>query len=301
MRHVIAFLLTVAGAATLVAQPQRTFVASNGIDTAACTRTAPCRNFAAAVSAVAGGGEVIVLDSAGYGPLTINKGVSIIAPGGVYAGVTAFAESAIVVLAGSSDSITLQGLILNALGGDFGVSAFTGNDLHIHDCLISGFDLTGILFDHNDTGYLFVRDTTIKNGGGDGMHIGAATTAVVSIDQVRLDGNALDGLSAVTNAQVTVSNSVASGNGAAGFELSAPLFAVATLSAINCVASDNGKGFRSAGGPNVLLRVARSAALNNVTDGFGRYNTTLFHSLGDNFVLGNTPNIAGTITTINPD
>ena len=59
---------------------QRTFVASNGVDTNPCTVTLPCRGFTAALLLTNAGGEIIVLDSAGYGSVTINKAVSIIAP-----------------------------------------------------------------------------------------------------------------------------------------------------------------------------------------------------------------------------
>jgi hypothetical protein len=66
-------------ASTLVtATSQRTFVASIGTDNPACSITAPCRSFAAAITATSSNGEIIVLDSAGYGKVTITKSVSII-------------------------------------------------------------------------------------------------------------------------------------------------------------------------------------------------------------------------------
>jgi hypothetical protein len=72
---------------------QRAFVASYGTDvnTAAnCSLASPCRGFAAAATVTDANGEIIVLDSAGYGPVTITKSISIIAPAGVYAGITVF-------------------------------------------------------------------------------------------------------------------------------------------------------------------------------------------------------------------
>src|SRR5215472_14949697 len=64
-------------------QSVRTFVASTGADSNPCSRVAPCRTFQAAVNAVAPGGEVIALDSAGFGSrLDINKSVSVISPCG---------------------------------------------------------------------------------------------------------------------------------------------------------------------------------------------------------------------------
>ena len=76
---------------------QRTFVASVGSDAGPCSITAPCRGFAAAVTKTSAGGEVIVLDSAGYGAVTITKSVSIIAPPGVYAGISVFSGNGITV------------------------------------------------------------------------------------------------------------------------------------------------------------------------------------------------------------
>src|SRR5215468_5945869 len=65
------------------AGPQRAFVSTGGNDANPCSLAAPCRGFAAAVTAVAASGEVIVLDSGGYGPVVINKPVDITAPPGV--------------------------------------------------------------------------------------------------------------------------------------------------------------------------------------------------------------------------
>src|SRR5512132_2933185 len=76
----IALYLLFALPLTANALPQRTFVASNGADTHPCSLVSPCRSFGTAIAAVAAGGEVIVLDSAGYGAVTITQSVSLIAP-----------------------------------------------------------------------------------------------------------------------------------------------------------------------------------------------------------------------------
>ncbi len=79
------------------AAPQRTFVSGGGNDANPCSLASPCRSFTAAVTAVAAKGEVIVLDSAAYGTVTITKSVSLIAPSGIYAGVTVSAGDGITV------------------------------------------------------------------------------------------------------------------------------------------------------------------------------------------------------------
>src|SRR5262245_53763163 len=83
----IAASLLVAAAAS-AAPPQRTFVASYGNDAWPCSLGQPCRGFQAAINAVAPGGEVVALDSAGYGAMEIHKSASIIVPSGVHAGLS---------------------------------------------------------------------------------------------------------------------------------------------------------------------------------------------------------------------
>src|SRR3982750_4378097 len=102
----VCFALGIASIAN--AASNRTFVASTGLDTNPCSRTAPCRSFGSAVALTSSGGTVLVLDSAGYGPVTIAQSVAIIAPPGVYAGVTATGGNAIIISGtAASDTITL--------------------------------------------------------------------------------------------------------------------------------------------------------------------------------------------------
>src|ERR671934_1739865 len=104
--------------ARALATIRRTFVSTSGSDANPCDRATPCRSFGAAIANTTAGGEVIVLDSGGYGPVTITKAVSIIAPPGIYAGITALSGDAIDVSAGTSDKVTLRGLTLNGIGGN---------------------------------------------------------------------------------------------------------------------------------------------------------------------------------------
>jgi hypothetical protein len=97
-------------------QSQRTFVSGLGSDGGQCSRAAPCRTFTQALSQTNPGGEVYVLDSAGYGPFTINKSVAIVAPEGVTAGISVFSGDGISINAGGSDTIILRGLTVNNQG-----------------------------------------------------------------------------------------------------------------------------------------------------------------------------------------
>src|SRR5436309_2080842 len=95
------------------AQSNRTFVSGSGNDTGntTCSRTSPCRSFGAAIGLTNAGGEMVVLDSAGYGPFTIGKAISISAEG-VEAAITATTTDAITINAGPSDVVNLRSLTI---------------------------------------------------------------------------------------------------------------------------------------------------------------------------------------------
>src|SRR5947209_4265222 len=142
MRFSRLLILLIAAAAPLCAAvvpplAQRTFVsAANGSDANLCTRALPCRSFAAALPLTNFDGEVIVLDSGGYGPVTITQPVSIISPEGVYAGITAATGNAITVNAGDSAQVVLRNLTLNSPGAVNGIQAPTVASLYIDGCEI---------------------------------------------------------------------------------------------------------------------------------------------------------------------
>src|SRR5438876_11304630 len=102
--------------ATSVIAAPRTFVASTGLDTNPCSRSAPCRSFSSALAVTDSDGEVIVLDSAGYGPVTIAQSAALIAPLGVYAGVTASTGDGIIVNIAPAARVVLKGLSINSGG-----------------------------------------------------------------------------------------------------------------------------------------------------------------------------------------
>src|SRR5580698_8100383 len=99
------------------AQAVRTFVSPTGVDSAACSLTAPCRTFAAAYAATDAGGEIAVLGTAGYGTLTINKAISIVNGGGFEAGVSVpSGGTGITINALANDAVSLRGLTIDGAG-----------------------------------------------------------------------------------------------------------------------------------------------------------------------------------------
>src|ERR1700741_495307 len=102
------------------AQATRTWVSGVGDDANPCSRTAPCKTFAGAISKTAAFGEINVLDPGGFGNVTITKSITLRSDH-VEAGVLASGNNGIVVNVASTDVVTLDGLdivgVANALNG----------------------------------------------------------------------------------------------------------------------------------------------------------------------------------------
>src|SRR5262252_1100399 len=177
------------------AQATRTWVSGVGDDANPCSRTAPCKTFAGAISKTATGGEIDVLDPGGFGAVTITKSISIEAC--CIAGVMVSGTNGIVVSAPAGSFVVLRGLTFDGLGtGLAGVKFNTGGSLYVENCFINDFTAFGIDFSPNQASnsFLSVKDTVIRNcqGGGSGGIIvepsggGQATT---DINNVRVENN----------------------------------------------------------------------------------------------------------------
>src|SRR5476651_1442708 len=152
---------------------QRAWVSGHGTDTAGCgAPTAPCRSFQYTHdNIVAAGGEIDVLDPAGYGAITITKAISIINDGVGTAGVQGLSGDAIAIHAGPSDTVVLRGLDIEGVGANYGVHLTAGGPLTVQDSTINGFVSEGILYEPNTTGSLFISHTRIANDGLDGVEV----------------------------------------------------------------------------------------------------------------------------------
>src|SRR6185437_1403165 len=134
-------------------QASRTWVSGVGDDANPCSRTAPCKTFAGAISKTAAGGEIDALDPAGYGAVTITKAITIDGGGGQVASVLVSGTNGIVVTTGANDTVTLRNLQINGLGtGINGVRWLAGKALHIENCKIFGFTNNGIDIAKSDGG-----------------------------------------------------------------------------------------------------------------------------------------------------
>src|ERR1035438_611244 len=165
----------------------RVFVsARSGNDSNPCNNIlTPCQTFAGAVLQLNPGGEAIVLDSGGYGPVTITQSLTIEAPPGVLAFIHPPSGDAITVSAGASDTVILRGLTLNVGSGN-GINVSSVGALHIENCVISGFD-TGLYVSTVAT--VLMKDTIVRNCA-NGAYFTTATGAVTaSVERCRFEEN----------------------------------------------------------------------------------------------------------------
>src|ERR1700739_2775197 len=136
-------------AAMALQAQQRVFVSAvRGDDVNACSSNAPCRSFARALTLVSTAGEILALDSGGFGPITITKAVSIVAPFGVEGSITqtSAGQNAIVVTAPGA-TVLLRGLSVFGLQiANDGVLANNVGALIVDSCSITGFTFSGIEF-----------------------------------------------------------------------------------------------------------------------------------------------------------
>ena len=219
------------GALSAHAQATRTWVSGVGDDVNPCSRTAPCKTFAGAISKTAAAGVINCLDPGAYGAVTITKSLTIDCTG-VAAGVLAtIGSSGIVVNVAASDVVTLRGLNIDGGGtGANGINFVGAGTLHVDQCRITGFrggTATGIRVATTAAADLYVSDTSITDNG-----IGTATGggivarptgsggANVALRRVSINNNSqgllIDGSGGTGAVRAQVVDSTVGGNAGAG-------------------------------------------------------------------------------------
>jgi hypothetical protein len=280
----VVFILT---SATLAhAQATRTWVSGVGDDVNPCSRTAPCKTFAGAISKTATNGYINVLDPGGFGALTITKSITI--DGGPFmAGVLAAGTNGFVIN-NATAKVTIRNVDIEGLcgpaacqggqaGGLNGIQVINVGELHVENVHITSFQQNGINFNPGGGGgLLFVENTTIKQ-----TAVGIqANNARAIVNRVRLEANG-SGLTAGVGGSVTVRDSVATG-GSQGFVANT---ASSILNIENCVTSQNAFGISA--GSTSTVRVSNSGIFSNSSVGLNNGGSANLISLGGNSIQGN--------------
>jgi hypothetical protein len=275
--------------ATASAQATRTWVSGVGDDVNPCSRTAPCKTFAGAISKTAAGGEINALDSGGFGGVTITKSITINAVG-VIAGVLVAGTNGITVNAGPTDVVQLRGLDINGVGtGINGINFIAGGALHVEDSVIYGFTGEAILIAPSPgspvTSEFYVNNTSMRKNAGGGIrcHPGPNGTVKGEITNARMEGDG-HGVRAEDNCVVFVRDSVAAGGDSAGFNaVSTSTPALLTVEGSSSV--NNQMGVR-ASGAGATLRIGNVTIMGNSGLGISNSGGSII-TLGGNRVSNN--------------
>ena len=299
-----ALLLPLLLAAPAHAQATRTWVSGVGDDANPCSRTAPCKTFAGAISKTAAGGEINCIDPGGFGAVTITKSISIdCGAGSGSAGVLSSNTNGVIVNAAASDVVTLRGLDIDGVGtGLVGVRFLAGAGLHIQNCTIRGFRggaAFGIQFVPSTNASLDIVDTVMSDNGsaalGGGIQVRPTGTAGVSgtLSRVTMSRNGaaivLDGSGSTGGMNVTLRDSAVVGSPQTGITVASATSATAMM-VQNSTVSYNGTGITQTGG-SATVRVGGS-----VITGNGTGVTGTVQSYGNNQLDANGTN--GTMTPL---
>jgi parallel beta-helix repeat protein len=305
-RHAIIAALAVAvvfDAGSAWAQAARTFVSGFGSDANPCSLTAPCRSFAQAITQTNAGGEITVLDPAGYGPVTITKSVSIVNDGVGEAGVTtSSAVNAITIEVGLSDVVNLRGLTLVGGGvGSRGIDFITFGTLNMQNCVVRGFTVDGIGLYPIGSAQFNISDTIVSSVAFSAIDVNPGGTGAVTalFNRVQATGSAtginVTGISASGTINATISNSTASNNGHGIAVSSNSGQAVTEVMVVASVLANNTDGVVE-GGANSTTFLAKDAISGNGTAFIVSGGGALF-SFGDNDIKTNG-NDGGTISLV---
>ena len=279
------------------AQATRTWVSGVGDDVNPCSRTAPCKTFAGAISKTAAGGEINCLDPGGFGTVTITKALSIVCDT-TEGGVAASSTNGITVNAGTMDIVYLSGLDLEGFNtGLIGVNVLQAAAVHIHNSKIRGFNSAGVKFAPNQVSELYLVNTTVADNAGGSVLAAPGTngSGYVAMRNVSLLNSAsfgfkLDVSGASTGVMsAAIQDSTIAGNNSGGIVANSTTTgstAKALIQVTHSVVIGNQQGIFSAGSADSAIFFAESTVTANVT-GFVQSGGGILTSYKNNFVDGN--------------
>ncbi|CAN5116581.1 right-handed parallel beta-helix repeat-containing protein [soil metagenome] len=268
-----------------LAQASRTWVSGVGDDANPCSRTAPCKTFAGAISKTAIGGEIDALDPGGFGGVTITKSITIDGGGGQIAGSLVTGTNGIIVNAAGA-TVVLRNIQINGTGnGIHGVSFLAGAALRLENVVIEDFASNGI--NMTSAGELLAQNSVIRNCA-TGVNV-QPTSGQARATLDRLSISCTTGVAAQANSKVVLRDSTVS-TATTGFNAIGGATATIDSSRIGfCTTAVNVDGAAT------LLRLTNATILDNTT-GLAVSNSGQIISFNNNRLTGNTTDGSPTTT-----
>jgi hypothetical protein len=253
-----------AGSLITMAQATRTWVSGVGDDANPCSRTAPCKTLAGAISKTATGGEINILDPGGFGAVTITKSITIDG-GGIIGSILSSATNGIIVNA-ANGLVTIRNFSINGAGttlGINGIRVINVKRLLVENCMLANFSANGIDFNNTTTAAdIVINNTTIQNANGGVSYVGPSSSTgsagFTVIDGCHIQGITTTGIN-IGSGTATVSNSVVSG---CGVGLKSNTGAAAHLS--GNIITNNATAFQ---GPGTITSSKNNSVTGNAAQG----------------------------------
>jgi hypothetical protein len=306
-------LVVLFAAAPAQAQATRTWVSGVGDDANPCSRTAPCKTFAGAISKTALNGEINCLDPGGFGAVTITKSITIDCHE-IFASILNSGTNGVNIPFDSFNQADVRKTVrlrnINFNGADTGVNGIriTGGAVIsagvviIEDCLIDGNfggAARGISDERIAGGELYVNNTTVRNTGVFGITINppvAGQRIDAAFDNIRVQNTNNIGIFIGNNGRILINRAVVTGNVQIGIGVSG-LLAASEVNVSNSEISNNGLGVGNLGGSTTIRLNNNDVSFNNTAFS----GTTLSHvnnRVQGNISLGPAPTAIG--VTSNP-
>jgi hypothetical protein len=286
-------IFTLAFASMAQAQATRTWVSGVGDDVNPCSRTAPCKTFAGAISKTAVDGEIDCLDPGGFGAVTITKAITIdggaTGEGSILAALTN-GINVNVSTPGVTNWVQIRNLSINGAGSGLtgiNITGGSGTTVSVEDCVIFGFKSgngRGISDTRTSgTNQLFVADTIIKSNSHQGILVNGAQTNKATLEHVQLWGNEVGVQISGASNLTSMRNCQVSKNTASGIAADTG----GRIDITDCFTGFNSTGINSDSGSEI--KCARTTIARNSANGLGLSGGTIL-SYGNNEIDGNVGN-----------
>src|SRR5258708_37417660 len=191
------------------AQHTRTWVSGVGDDVNPCSRTAPCKTFAGAISKTAAGGIINCLDPGGFGAVTITKSLTIDCTG-TFGSVLSSGVQGIIINGLTTDKIVLRGIDINGAGttlGTNGVNVIQAASVALFNVRIANYSGAGVETTNSSTQIGLSLDNCQVLNTGTGVLVNStaagSTVLTVSNSQIENNGTGIDVEAANSAAQLS--------------------------------------------------------------------------------------------------
>jgi hypothetical protein len=273
LRFLFCAVLVVGFSTAGFAQATRTWVSGVGDDVNPCSRTAPCKTFAGAISKTAAGGEINCLDSGGFGSVTTTKSITIKCEGCI-GGILAAGTFGVNVNDSASGSpgtaiVTISGLDIEGIGsGTNGIQFLSGATLHVHKTQIRNFRQSGAggngisITPSTGVRKISIADTYITDCGSTANNAAillrptAGASLNVAVNNTQMEANAngifLDGSGGAGACNLNVKHSVMTEGSVNGIAVSSTGGVFGAMVTDSFMTSNAGAGATVAGGSATL-------------------------------------------------